>query len=463
MDKWLSHPTSLKIISVIVGLLLWAVVHIDPDTSPQTVTSNNDTKTIEASVVTIVGLDKDKYVLTAMEPTVVRLNVQGKLSDLFKASSVDDYIVKVDLKDAKAGIQELPLTVSLPKGIQLVEMSPRIVTVQLDEILTKPFELQVVTEGKPADGYVVGESTIIAPTTGVQVTLPKDDMGRVGLVATEISVEGADETVGMKRAKVIVYDKDGIEMTDAVISPETVQVEVKVTPPFKSLPLQVGYTGTLPDGLSLVSVKPAVDQVTVYGEQKVLDGLQVYDGVVLDLSNVKQSGSIQVKTEPIDGIKAIDPGEISIEIVVAPNNKRTFTGLPVKIEGLASGSSAVIRSPADGKFNLTVSGAESVLSALKAEEISIIANVEGLKPGVHAVTLQVDVPAYVQTVPGNGKTLTVSIQIIDDTVSEPEQEDSEEVAGTPTEEPSAQAPAPDTGEESGNGEGSSSGVPDTNL
>src|SRR4030095_11382646 len=205
-------------------------------------------------------------------------NVQGRLTDLLKNSSVDDYVVKVDLKGIKAGIQELPLTVSLPKGLQLVDMSPRTVTVQIEEILTKPFEVQVVPEGKPADGYVLGASTIVAPSSAVQVTLPKDDMSRIGLVTTEVNIEGADKTVVNKKSKIIVYDTDGIEMTNAIISPETLHVEVKVTPPFKTVPLQVRYTGTLPEGLSLVSVKPAIDQVTVYGEQKALDELKVYDG-----------------------------------------------------------------------------------------------------------------------------------------------------------------------------------------
>ncbi|WP_138755496.1 CdaR family protein [Paenibacillus sinopodophylli] len=464
MDKWLSHPTALKIISVIVGLLLWAVVHIDPDTSPQTVTSNVDTKTIEASVIKAEGLDTDKYVLTAMEPTVVRLDVQGRLSNLLKASSDADYVVSVDLKDAKPGIQELPLVASLPKGITLVEMSPRTVTVQIEEILTKPFELKVVATGKPATGYVVGASTIVAPTTDIQVTLPKDDMSRVGVVETEISIDGADKTAVNKKAKIVVYDTDGIEMTNAVISPETAHVEVKVTPPFKSLPLQVRYTGTLPEGLSLVSVKPAIDQVTVYGEQKRLDELQVYDGVVLDLSKVKQTGSVQVKTEVIDGIKSIDPAEVTLEVVVAPIITRTFAALPITLEGVPSGMSAVFRTPAGGKFDLTVSGAGSVLNALQPDALAVIANVEGLNPGIHSVTLQIDVPAYVQTVLGSGQTLTVSIEIIEDAATGTGEDDAEEVGGTPTEEPPTPTPtsSPDTGEESNNGSGNASSGPTMN-
>ncbi|NIK79056.1 YbbR domain-containing protein [Paenibacillus castaneae] len=452
MDKWLSHPTALKIISVVLALLLWAVVHIDTEKTPQTITSSVDTKTIEAAVIKTEGLNSEKYILTAMEPTVVRLDVQGRLTSLMNASSDDDYIVKVDLKNAKAGIQELPLTYSLPKGIQLVQMSPRTVKVQLQEIMTKSFEMQVVAEGTPAAGFIAGTPTVVAPTNEVKVTLPKEDMSRVGLVSVEINVEGADKTVVNKKAKVMVYDTDGIEMTHAKVSPETVHVEAKVTLPFKTLPLQVSYTGSLPEGLSLVSMKPVVDKVTVFGDQKTLDALLVYDGVVLDLSKVKQSGSVMVKTQLIDGIKSVDPAELSINVVVAPNITRTMTGLPVTINGVADGLSAVIRTPADGKFNLTVSGAETVLSALKNDEISLIANVEGLAPGTHVVTLQVDVPSYVQIV-NEGQLLTITIDIIDDQAAMTDPVEPDDGHGSETTQPPTATPDPGGGGGGGNATG----------
>jgi YbbR domain-containing protein len=450
MDRWLSHPTALKIISVILGLLLWAVVHIDPDSSQQAVTSNIDIKTIEAARINTEGLDEQKFTLSAMEPTVVKIVVQGRISDLLKASSVDDYEVKVDLKDAKPGIQELPLILDLPKGIQLVEMSPRTVTVQLEEILTKPYELKVVTEGKPAEGYIAGTPAVLSETNGVQVTLPKDDMSRVGLVTAEVNVDGADKTIVNKKAKVIVYDTEGIEMTNAVVSPETVHVEVKVTPPFKTVPLQVRYSGSLPEGLSIVSVKPAIEQVTVYGEQKALDEVQVYDGAVLDLSKVKQSGTIQVKTQPLDAIKLIEPAEVTLDIVVAPTATRTFKDTDIMINGVTAGLTALIRSPETGKIDLTVSGAESVLSAIRTDEINVIADVEGLGPGVHIVPLQIDVPAFVQTVVGSGQSMTVSIEILDSAAAEAEQEDAEEVGGSPSEPSQAELPDSEGGINDGN-------------
>ncbi|MDQ0113659.1 CdaR family protein [Paenibacillus harenae] len=458
MDKWLSHPTALKIISLVLALLLWAVVHIDPDSSPQTVTSSIDTKTIEAAKINVEGLDTEKFALTAMEPTVVRIDVQGKLSDLLTASSIDDYKVIVDVSDAKPGIQELPLVVKLPKGIQLVSMSPRTVTVQMEEIVTKTFDLQVVAEGKAAEGFVAGEPTAVTFSTetgeaGVQVTLPKDDMERVGSVVASVNIEGADKTVTEKKAKIVVYDADGLEMTNAIVDPTNIMVEVKITLPFKKVPVQLRYTGTLPDGVSIESIKPGIEEVTVYGDQKTIDGITVYDGVVVDLSKVKSSGTFNVKTQLIDGIKSVDPEEISISVFVDPTETRTFSGMTINIEELAEGLKAVVRAPESGKYDLTVSGAGSVLSKLEASQITIAANVAGLGPGVHTIPLDIALPAYVQTSVGDGKSLSVTIEIVDEGAAgagTEEEPPSVETGTTPTDTPAA---TPDPGSGNGNASG----------
>lgn len=453
MDKWLSHPNSLKIISIVLALLLWAVVHIDPDSTPQTITSSIDTKTIEAAKIIVEGLDEDKFALTAMEPTVVRIDVQGKLTDLLAASSIDDYKVTVDVSEAKAGIQELPLTIKLPKGIQLVSMSPRTVTVQLEEIVTKSFQLQAVAEGKPAEGYVAGEpGVIVFDDNGIAVTLPKDDMERVGAVAASVNIDGADKTVSDKKAKVVVYDKDGLEMTNAVVEPATVTIEVKVTPPFRTLPVQVRLTGDLPEGISIESIKPEIEEVTVYGEQASIDALQIYDGITLDLSKVKNSGTFKLKPQLIDGIKAVDPEEIAVSVYVDPTSTRTFSGLKVNVEGLGEGLTAFIRSPQSGNYDLTVSGAGTILSKLQASQINIAANVEGLGPGMHTVPLNVSLPAYVQAEAGDGQAPSVNIEIVAETTAGTgEEEPSVETGGQPTETPAESETPANSGNNTGGG------------
>lgn len=438
MDKWLSHPTALKILSVVLGLILFAMVHVDPETSPQT-TSSVDTKVIEAATIVPIGLDQSKYVVTAMEPTVTRLVVEGSISKLF-ATSIDDYVVNLDLTNAKAGLQELPLTVKLPRGIKEVSLSPRTVTVQIEEIVTKSFDVQVITEGQPADGYVLGTPAIVTENGGVaEVTLPKDDMGRVGVVAVTLDVAGADKTVSNKKAKVVVYDTEGVEITGAFVTPSTIHAEVPVTLPLKQVPLQLRYTGTLDDNLSLVSVKPLTENVTVYAQQDKLDAIELYDGAVLDLSKVKQSGKMKVKAPPIDGIQSVAPGEIELDVVVEKKSTKTLENLKISVTGTPAGMTAAVRTPENGVMSLQLSGAEAVLADVKEADVVITANVEGLAPGVHTVPLELELPPYVEAVLPNGQPLTASIEIIDSTASSgggaTEPPEDIEVGGTPTDEP----------------------------
>lgn len=437
MDKWLTHPTALKIISVLLGVLLFVVVHIDPETSPKTATTSIETQAIEAVTITTSGLDEEKYVLTAMEPTVARLVVEGRLSSLYAASPAD-YIVSVDLSSVKPGLQELPLSVKLPKGVKEDELSPRRVTVQIEEIVKKSFDVQVITEGDPAEGHVVGTPEILTEGGGVvEVTLPNDDMDKVGLVAVTMDVASADKNVANKKAKVIVYDTDGQEIPNAIVQPSTLHVEVKVTLPFKQVPLQIRYTSSLSDDLSLVSVKPNVDQVMVFAPQQELDAITVYDGVVLDLSKIKQSGIIKVKATPVDGIQDVNPGEIELEIVVENTTTRTLSNVPIAIVGASDDLTSHIVTPASGTIDLTINGAESVLDEVTLEDVAVIANVTGLGAGTHSLSLELELPPYVQPVLTDGQALSATVTIAAGTSQTGGDEEQDlEVGGTPTVPPS---------------------------
>lgn len=449
MDKWLNHPTALKIISLLLAVLLWAVVHIDPETSPQTATSSTDTKIIEAVSIVPEGLDTERFTLTAMEPTVARLVVEGRITHLFAASN-DQYIVNVNVSNVKPGIHKLPLTVKLPKGIQKVELSPQLVTVRVEEIVRKDFDVQVITQGNPVEGLVVGTPEVMSESgSKVKVTLPSDDMSQVGSVAANVDISGADKTVVNKKAKVVVYDTQGNEMSGAVVVPDSIHVEIPVTWPNKQVPIQIRYSGTLPEGMSIVSVKPEVDQTTVYADREELDSITIFDGYVVDLSKIKQSGTYKVKAAAVDGVKSVSPAEISVQVNLESSITKTMSALPIHLQGTSSGADVTIVSPASGRMDLIVSGSESALAELKASHIQITANIDDLEAGTHTLPLEVELPPHVFPVSSSEQQLTVVVEVMAQETSSSgneEETDGQEVIGRPEEK---ESPSPD----GSNGEG----------
>lgn len=102
MDKWLSHPNAVRLISLALGILLWAVVHFNPDSTPNNVASLIETRTFTDVKVQVRGLDEQSYVLKSMDPTKVKLIVRGTPSDLLAARSDGGYIVEADLSTVKS-------------------------------------------------------------------------------------------------------------------------------------------------------------------------------------------------------------------------------------------------------------------------------------------------------------------------------------------------------------------------
>ncbi|GBF76108.1 hypothetical protein PA598K_04556 [Paenibacillus sp. 598K] len=425
MDKWLGHPTSLKIISVIIGLLLWAVVHFDTD-SPNNVASLLETRDIPVKV-TAEGLDDSLYELRLLEPDNVRLTVRGNRAVLM-AASPDDYKAYVDLTDVGEGEHILQLNYDLPGRVQFIELSPSRVTVELVPLQTSEYEIQINTTGKPAYDYRA-DTPIIKPGNRAFVTLPDDQLELVGSVGATLDIEGEENSVTEKRVELKAYDKNGEEMPNAVINPATVEVEVPIVKPYKLLPLQIGQAGSLPEGISLLSLTPEVNEVTVYGPQAELDKLTYYDDVVVNLGGIQQSGKITVELDPPPGTAGISPQSLDIAVEIAASDTRTVPEVPIRLSGLADGLEAKIVEPASQRVDIQVTGAPGVLAELGAGDIQLIADLNGQVPGTHEIPLDVQLPRYVRE--ASGETLTVRVEITAvEEASAPESEEPGE-EGTP--------------------------------
>jgi len=437
MDKWLSHPTALKIISLVLGILLWAVVHFDSERSPNTVASLTETRIIDTVKVEAAGLDERNFALRVMEPQSVKLKVRGTRGDLFSASP-EDYKMVVDVTGMEEGRHELPITVSrLPRNIELVSVTPHTVSVVLESMLTKEFEVKIKTEGAPAKGYKAGEP-IVKPNNRVHVTLPEDRMNEVGSVSAVVNIKDEEKTVTTKKAKVVVLDKNGNEMTEASVNPSVVEVEVPITMPFKQVPLQIGFTGKLPAGLAVASFKPSVEQVTIYGPQEALNKIDFYDGINVDLSKLTQSGTIDLNIPTVGNIEAVDPGKVTVQIEIVNSETMVLSQIPITIIGLSDPLKAKMILPSLGKQDITISGASSVLADIGAKDVQLIADLSGLGSGNHNVRLDVHLPRFVTLYSGN-PTVTVEVS------------DGREVSVPPDDIPTDADPE-GTGEPEGNGQ-----------
>jgi Uncharacterized protein conserved in bacteria len=417
VDKWLNHPTAMKIISLALGIILWAVVHFDESQPTTTVpTSNYEYKTVNSVKIQATGLNAQNYVLQSMSADSVKLYVRGSKTDLLRASS-DDYTVYVDLSTVTEGQHTLRLQTELPRGVEQVSITPSTVTVAVEELQTKEFEVEVTTKGTPAKGYKAG-IPVLSPTNRVHVTLPSSGLAKVERVGGTVSVEGESKTIKSKSVKLAAYDSAGNVIEGAVLDPAVIEVEVPITNPYKLVPLQFKLIGQLPSGLSIASFKPETEQVTIYGPQDVLDTIEFVEADV-NLSELTQTGEFTVPIKGVASITEFSPAEAKVSVEIVLSQIRSLQGLPVTIEGVGDGLAAKIVEPATQVVDITVRGAPAILDKLQPGDVDVVADLSGRGLGSYTVPLTVNSPRFVDQAGGN---LTITVEITEAATEEPTDE-----------------------------------------
>ncbi|HEY4431754.1 MAG TPA: CdaR family protein [Paenibacillus sp.] len=409
MDRWMNNNNFNKIIALVFGIILFTMVRVDTAPSGQT-TVDIKTKTIENVKIEVTGLDEDKYVLEPLAVDSVSLEVAGKNSDISFQFS-DDYKVMLDLSKVEPGDTTLPLYYKLPKGVSLVRMNPKEITVHVESRNTKSFPITLVTKGEPAAGYQLG-TPVLQPTDTVKVTLPDNELSKVAKVQGTIELNGENETFKEKKLKLHAYDNEGKEVKDAVIEPANVSVELPITLPFKSLPLDIGFTGQLPDSLVLSNVTPELESVVVYGQANVLAALTTYEASV-NLSAIDSAGTKQLKVElkPPTGTEKVMPETVTVTLTISEVAERTVEAVPIKLQGVGDGLEGSIVNPSTKDIALTLTGAPTLLNQLDKKDISVVADVTGLTAGTHEVALRVSLPKFI-ALANSGVPLMVTVQLL---------------------------------------------------
>ncbi len=136
--------------------------------------------------------------------------------------------VQVDLQDAEQGTVAVDfgaLTVQqLPPGVQVVQLSPPAIEIELDRELTREVEVQPQLSGEPRAGWVV-VGTIVSPNT-VPLVGPQATIQRLGTILTEpIEIGGLDQDHVLTTGLVMPDRLQGLDQTSSQQVTVTIEIE----------------------------------------------------------------------------------------------------------------------------------------------------------------------------------------------------------------------------------------------
>ena len=360
------------LLSILLAIIFWVYVRAAVDPNGTISIHNVRVETTGNSVLTSQGL-----AVSEISPQVVELRVEGPNSaraDLLRNRS--GLYVRVDVSSCVEGENTLRWREVWPENINPDDLTAQrsTVTVKVEKLYTKTFDVQFQMDGKVAAGYQMGVPAI--EPEKVIVSGPVDQVNQVASVAAVLkSGELSERFAG--DLPLTPLDKQGNPLPglELTLSAETAYVVVPVVMT-KEVPLTVDVK---PGGGAVEEdAKISIDhpKIVVSGAEEDLEGLEEISLGSVDLSDV-------VGTKNYPFAIALDPRFTNESGLTTATVTVTVEGLDTEVFAV---SNVRTTTPPDGyaaevvtqSVLVTVRGPAEELAKIDSSQILVVADLSNV-------------------------------------------------------------------------------------
>jgi YbbR domain-containing protein len=305
--------------------------------------------------------------------------------------SREDIIVRADLRGLPAGTHTIELKTDVARRA-VADTQPRQITVTIETIQSKAV---------PVVGHIISTNE---PPTNFTRTDPQFNIesvtvsGASSLVQRVVSARAVLDLSTQRETytadvRLIPTDADGRTVVDVILDPQTAQVvvEIRRRDDLRELAIAPNLdTQTLSQGYVITSVSYDPQTVFVIGSPDDLASLpDTLRTELIDLSGYTADFEVQVPLVLPDGMSLSVLGNPLVRVFVnidAQTTTRQFDEVRVDVIGVSEGLTARLT---PDRVTALVTGAQTVLDSMSADDIRIVVDMNGRTAGTYDVIPQV--------------------------------------------------------------------------
>lgn len=433
MDKFMTSPWFIKIISLALALLLYISVSLDLGSSNNSSGFNtpakNDKETIE-NVPVEINYDRENLVVSGA-PKTVTITLDGPKSLLLSAKNQQEFKVYIDLSDPETttGQKRVPIKIRDINEKIKVSIEPEYAEVSIQERITEEFTVEPEYNRSLLEEGYSAEKPTVNPQT-VKITGGKDVIEKISYVKATIELsKGVNETVN-RQAQVRALDRE-LNKLDVIIEPAVVDVTLKVNIPSKTVPIEIETRGKANDSVEVADITTDPKEITLYGRESVLESISNVK-LPINISSVTTNTSfdmqvpmpegvqkmsrdtvkVSIKTEKTEGPKNDEdtgtdsdtegdtavqvPGTEEPESTAPAIESKTLSNLKIEPSGLAAVFEMLFLSPSLGQTAIVLQGNSDDLKKVTAANVRLSIDVSKVEEGQHELPIQVNAPKNVK-------------------------------------------------------------------
>ena len=394
MKEKLLNNLSLKILSAVCAIIIWIIIVnvYDPSTS---VTVSG----VEVQLVNTESLTEKEYAYDVVDGSKISVYISGPRS-IVTDIKAKDIVATADLSNVTVFSDYVDIDVKVVKdGVSAssIEIAPKTTAIRLkiENRVTKTFNIDTELVGTPADGYVIGGQQI-SPSS-VKVTGTSSVVDSISSVNVSYDVSGATMNIS-DAAPIKIYDSQGTEIVDDRIELSKTAVDIKVNVLMtKTVPVTYKTKGTPADGYGVSGIDQAVTEAVIAGTEDALrdvNSIDVPDSAI-DVSGLNADKIFHVRLSSYlpGNITVMSEGVVNVTVRIYPVSEREIS---VPVTGIVLSNLPQGYNISFGDVtavNITVTGEQSVLTALTVTGIIPTIDLSGIKEGDNTLRLKVTLPA----------------------------------------------------------------------
>lgn len=382
-EKILNNRNALVIISLIFALFAFYTI------DRQGVSLIDDNAEILYGIPVNAVYNEEAYVIEGL-PETVDVTLIGKKWDVYLAKQYPADEVTVDLSSLTPGTHKVSLNYKQNVSSVTYKVDPSTVTVVVYKKMSETREITADIIHKDNLNTKLNIESVNLSKDRVTIKGAEYKLAQVASVKALIDVDNlTTQEVGTQTLtdiQLIAYDSAG-NIVDVEIVPDTLEAEVVISSPHKTVPIKIETEGEL-DGKAIKSLTPSVKEVTLYGSQDALDKIE-YLPVSIDISGINSDKNYTVNLTNPTGVREISVKTINVKLVVDEVVSTEISGVRVNITNLSDDYTATAIDENSSSITVIVKGSQSVIDSLDSSTIYAFVDLSGLAPGDHEVEVQV--------------------------------------------------------------------------
>lgn len=359
MDLMMSSDKRIRWLSLLMTLIIYVVV------SGGTGVTTARSIDIIQDVPVIVQKNESDEVIGYDE--TVNIQLIGNFTDIQLAKLTSNYQVYLDTTSYSEGVAEVRYTTSGFSSRLEVSVIPESAEVTISPIRSQTFDLSSWIVGKETLDTSISLGEPVLAFNEVEVRAGQATLDQIDRVVARIDVTNLNQSVDGASANIVALDASGREL-DVQIEPSTVRYSLDVVENAKDVPIRAEIVGSVQDGHAIADYALSAATVKVFANPDVLESI---NEIVLpiDVSGLNRSQTLNnLEFDLPEGVVRSSLENVDVELTIEPTSSKQIDNIPIQLSNIPSGLDASVVN--DAKVSIMVTGAQSLVDQLTAEDIT---------------------------------------------------------------------------------------------